>query len=310
MGPTASGKTNLALHTAKLLQDQGIESTIINFDSKQVYKELSILSARPTAEEESDFEHRLYGFCPASKPYSAGQWLQDALPALREALAQNKQPFLIGGTGLYLRCLTEGMSTVPAIPASISQTVHELWMKAGTNGLYAELLALDPLIKSRIDPDNPRRITRAMEVFMATGKSLISWQDNTPPPPFLPEQITTLTLQPEREWLYSRISQRVLTMVKIGALDEVNALTKLSLNPELPAMRTLGVSAFADHLAGNQSLEDAIAQTQQETRRYAKRQYTWIRQQMKDAISLQPDKYEISELARNIKEIMRTASHN
>lgn len=300
MGPTGSGKSALALSVAEYAKKRAIDITIINCDSSQVYRELRTLTARPSEADESRFEHRLYGFLSAAEPCSAGLWLAHAVRAIGECHASGKVPFLVGGTGLYLRCLTEGIADIPPIPESASQLVDNLWKEHGTNGLYAELMKRDPLIKNRIDGQNSRRVMRAFEVWEATGKSLVTWQENTPPGPYHTEQIALHSLQPNREWLYKKINARVLTMVKTGALEEVKALTKLQMDPTLPAMRALGVRAFSQHLGGDLSLEAAIERTQQETRRYAKRQYTWMRHQMADGIALDPSEQSIEEMTECI----------
>jgi tRNA dimethylallyltransferase len=277
-GPTASGKSAAALELAVR-----IGGSVINADSMQVYRELAILTARPSASEMQLAPHRLYGTVPASEAYSAGRFLENAARALAEAEAQGSMPIFVGGTGLYFKALTAGLAAVPDIPPEVRNAWRERAARIGAGGLYAELRSRDPAMAARLRPTDPQRIVRALEVIDATGTSLAEWQEGSAAAPLLaPDTALKLVVAPEREPLYAAIDARFDRMLDRGALHEVRALVLLRLDPTLPAMRAHGVRELAAFLAGESSLETAIEKSKTESRRYAKRQMTWLRRFLQD----------------------------
>jgi tRNA dimethylallyltransferase len=274
-GPTASGKSALALELART--HGGI---VINTDSMQVYRDLRIITARPTPEEEAQVPHRLYGHVDAAVNCSAGMWVADAERALADARAEGGLPIFVGGSGLYFKALTRGLSAVPPIPPEVREAVRAQLDRDGPEVLHEELRTRDPISAERLKPRDRSRIARALEVVEATGRSLTDWHREGLPPLLPPEQVTPIFLAPERDQLYSRIDARFGTMLASGALDEVRRLAARHLDPLLPAMKAHGVPALIRHLAGELSLEEAAAIGQLDTRRYAKRQFTWFRHQL------------------------------
>ena len=269
-GPTASGKSALALAIAR-----AFDGVVINADSMQVYRELRILTARPGPAELALAPHRLYGVLPAAERCSAGRWRRMAEAAAMEVA--DRLLVFTGGTGLYLRALTEGLSDIPPISEEVAEAGAAKLSALGPGGLHAELAALDPVMAERLAPSDSQRIFRAWTVRHSTGRSLADWQA-IPPRDAWP--CLTLILLPPRNALYSACDARFARMVEQGALEEVRALLDLGLDPALPAMRAVGVRELAAVLEGNATLETAVAAAQQATRRYAKRQMTWIRHQM------------------------------
>jgi tRNA dimethylallyltransferase len=276
-GPTASGKSAAALALAARLG-----GTIINADSMQVYRELTVLTARPTPDDEAMAPHRLYGMVPAREAYSAGSWLDDAATAIAEAQSDGRVPVLVGGTGLYFKVLLEGLAPVPDIPAEIRGHWREQAETLGAEGLYRELALLDPAMAMRLRPSDPQRVARALEVIEATGVSLAEWHGGETSPMLSPDGVVRIVVAPEREVVYAQIDARFDRMVEAGAVEEVRALIALHLHPGLPVMRAHGVRELATHLVGAASLEQAVTKAKTETRRYAKRQMTWLRRFMAD----------------------------
>jgi tRNA dimethylallyltransferase len=274
-GPTASGKSALALGLA-----ERAGGTVINTDSMQVYRDLRVLTARPAPDEEARVPHRLYGHVDAAVNFSAGAWLADAAKVLEEARAQNRLPIFIGGSGLYFKALTRGLSAVPPIPAEIREAVRARLDHDGVGALHAELARRDPVSAERLKPRDRTRIARALEVVEATGRSLTDWHREGLPPLLPPGTFAALFLAPEREALYARIDARFDTMLQAGALDEVARLAARGLDPLLPAMKAHGVPALIRHLKGEISLEEAVTIGKADTRHYAKRQFTWFRHQL------------------------------
>jgi len=283
-GPTTSGKSALALDLAETLG-----GTIVNADSMQVYRDLRIITARPKPKEESRVSHRLYGHVDAAENYSVGRWCRDVAQALKEIAAQGRVPILVGGTGLYFRALTAGLSAVPAVPAEIRLQVRTRLASEGVRPLYAELIACDPHAANRLMPNDRSRITRALEVMLATGRSLTDWHREGLPALVDPARAAKVFLTCERKELVARIEARFAGMLEAGALDEVRALAARKLDPLLPAMKAHGVPWLLRHLAGEISLDEAAAGGIMDTRRYAKRQLTWFRNQMKDWTWASPD---------------------
>ncbi|QGZ95891.1 tRNA (adenosine(37)-N6)-dimethylallyltransferase MiaA [Terricaulis silvestris] len=276
MGPTASGKSALALALAERLGGE-----IINADSMQVYRDFRILTARPTQEEEARAPHHLYGRVDAAELYSTGRWLTDALEAITHIRGRNKTPILVGGTGLYFKALTEGLADIPAADPELRAALRERADREGAPALHAELAARDPQTAARLEPNDVPRILRAIEVLETTGESIAAFQANTTPA-LAADEWRGLALAPDREALYATINTRFGVMLEQGALDEARAFAARGLDPALPAMKAHGNPALAAHLRGEMSLADAAEIGKRDTRRYAKRQFTWIANQMPD----------------------------
>ena len=322
-GPTASGKSALALALA-----ESLGGTIINADSMQVYRDLRIITARPTAEEEARVPHRLYGHVDAGESYSTGRWCVEASAALREAQSAGRVPIVVGGTGLYFKALTHGLAAIPAIPADVRARVRKRLREEGPAALHAELEARDPQMARRLMPRDRTRVARALEVVTATGRSLADWQRDgmrgaakaglrpaptdpppmdvgaglkpapTDPPPIdvaaglkgAPTEAVRVFLCVERAELYARIDARFERMLGSGALAEVQALRSRSLDPALPAMKAHGVPWLLRHLAGEIDLEAAVEAAKRDTRRYSKRQVTWFRHQLPEWRFVAPER--------------------
>lgn len=278
-GPTASGKSALALRMAI---ETGAE--IVGADSMQLYAGLPILTAAPSAEEMAQVPHHLVGAVDASDAWSVGRWLDAALAALADIATRGRPAVVVGGTGLYFAALTRGLADIPAAPRCDSESLyHDL----GEARFRETLRALDPAVEARIEARDRQRLIRAHAVAIHTGRALSDWQaDTTPALP--PGSWRALVVEPPREVVYERCDARFIAMVKSGALDEVAAMAARNLDPQLPALKAVGYRELAAHLAGELSLEEAITRGQQETRRYAKRQLTWLRGQTPDWERLAP----------------------
>jgi tRNA dimethylallyltransferase len=283
-GPTASGKSQLALELA-----QKTGGVVINADSMQVYRDLRVLTARPTPEEEAAAPHRLYGHVDAAINFSAGAFLTDAAKALEEARAQRRVPIFVGGTGLYFKALTRGLSAVPQVPPDIREGVRARLERDGVEALHAELAKRDPASAERLKPRDRTRVARALEVVEATGRSLSDWHREGLPPILPPGAFTALFLAPERDALYARIDARFDAMLKSGALEEVAALAARKLDPLLPAMKAHGMPTLIRHLRGELTLEEAATIGRADTRHYAKRQFTWFRHQLPEFEWIKPE---------------------
>jgi tRNA dimethylallyltransferase len=269
-GPTASGKSALALRLA-----EQIGGVIVNADSAQIYRDLPILSAAPGPDELRRAEHRLYGVLDGSQPCSAADWALMARGEIADVHASGRMPVLVGGTGLYLRTLLDGIAPVPPIDPEVRRRI-----RAGTlEENRARLAALDPEAASRLKPADTARIARALEVVLSSGRPLAEWQMRREGGIGGRITLQPLVLLPPRGWLYRRCDERFATMVGQGAAEEVAALLARKLDPELPVMRGIGVREIAAWLHGELTREEAIAAGQQATRRYAKRQYTWFAHQ-------------------------------
>lgn len=271
-GPTASGKTKLAISLAR---KHGGE--IINADAMQCYRDLDVLTARPDAEEQAAAPHHLFGHVDAADRYSAGLWAKDAMAKVADLNAADKVPVLVGGTGLYLMALTEGLSDIPPIPDKHRDKARRM-AETDQPAAFALLSAHDPVVAARIDANDRQRTARALEVFFATGKPLSSFHGQAAPL-LAPGSWVGVTITPPRDTLYERINARVDLMMKHGALDEARRLWERKLDEALPAMRAHGMPGFSDYFAGRMSLVDAVDRCKRDTRRYAKRQMTWIAHQ-------------------------------
>ena len=273
-GPTASGKSALALELG-----EAFGGVIINADAMQVYRELEILTARPDAAALARVPHRLYGVLPGAAACSAGRWREMALAEVAAALAAGRLPIVVGGTGLYLRALARGLAPLPPVPAALRRAARQRHRELGGAAFHAALAARDPVTAARLDPGDSQRLIRAWEVLEATGRPLAAWQAEDPGagPPY---RFLCVALRPPREALYAACDRRFLAMIEAGALEEVRALLALGLDPALPVMKALGVADLAAHLNAALPLESAVARARQATRRYAKRQMTWLRTQL------------------------------
>jgi tRNA dimethylallyltransferase len=269
-GPTASGKSALALRLAE--QNHGV---IVNADSTQIYRDLPILSAAPGPDETARAEHRLYGALDGSQPCSAADWAAMAKRELSDVHKSGRLPILVGGTGLYLRTLLEGIAPIPAIDPDVRRSIRA----ASVAENRARLQELDPEAAERLKPADTTRVARALEVVLSTGRTLSEWQEQREGGIAGDIELRPVILLPPREWLYRRCDDRFALMVEQGAADEVRSLVARGLDPELPVMRAIGVREIAAWLSGDVSKDDAIAAGQQATRHYAKRQYTWFAHQ-------------------------------
>jgi tRNA dimethylallyltransferase len=274
-GPTASGKSAVALELARALG-----GAVINADSMQVYAELPVLTAQPDAAVRASVPHRLYGVVSARDICSAARWAEMAWRCIAETVGEGHLPIVVGGTGLYLRTLMGGIAPVPAIAPEARDRARALVRDLGPRAVHDRLARRDPATAARITPTDRQRLARAWEVLEATGRPLRDWQAEAPASGRPGYRFTAVVLAPERKALHAAIDGRFSRMVTVGALDEVRALDALSLPPDAPARKALGLRELAAHLAGRCSLADAVAAAQQATRRYAKRQDTWFRHQV------------------------------
>ena len=269
-GPTASGKSALALELAQ--QSGGV---IVNADSAQIYRDLPILSAAPDSDEIARVEHRLYGVLDGEQPCSAADWAAMAQREIADVHASGRMPILVGGTGLYLRTLLDGIAPVPSIDPGIRSEVRQAPVEANR----ARLQQIDPEAAARLKPADTTRIARALEVVLSAGRTLAEWQSEREGGIGDEIALRLLILLPPRDWLYERCDRRLEAMVDGGAAEEVQALLDRNLSPDLPVMRAIGVREIAAWLAGELRREEAVAAGRQATRRYAKRQYTWFAHQ-------------------------------
>lgn len=275
MGPTGSGKSAMALAIARTRP-----TVIINADAMQMVSTLRVLTARPTEEEERQAEHALYGVLAAAEPTSVAVWLKLVKPVISQALAEGKLPLLVGGTGMYVKALMEGLAEVPPVPEEVRARVRATPRAA----LHALLVEKDPLMAAQLKPGDTQRLLRALEVVEATGISLAIWQKQASKQIFPDAEFTRFFVDIPRDTVYTKINQRFEKMMENGAVAEVEALLAQNLPPDTPILRAHGVPEIAAMLAGTMTPAEAIAQGQQHTRNYAKRQMTWIRNQMPDAI--------------------------
>jgi len=277
-GPTASGKSALAVELA-----QKFAGAVINADSMQVYDTLRVLTARPSDEDMQGVPHYLYGYVPAGQAYSTGAWLRDVVALLPQLQAQGKVPVFVGGTGLYFRALTGGLSDMPPIPEEIRRKLRLQLLQVGPEALHAQLLQVDSAIAESLNPQDGQRIVRALEVFESTGRSIGHFQDRAGPVIIDPARAKKIIVLPDRAILHQRINGRFAKMLAAGAEDEVKALLALELPPEMPVMKAIGVSQIAAMLRGEMTREDVLEAGAAATRQYAKRQMTWFRNQMDDS---------------------------
>ncbi len=280
-GPTASGKSALAIDAAKKFN--GI---VINADSMQVYRELRILTARPTPEDETTVPHRLYGVLPAAESCSVGKWLDLALAEIEKAHQSQSLPIIVGGTGLYLKALLEGLPAIPDIPAAVREEVKALHHRWGGEKFREELAKRDPVSAERIVATDTQRLIRAFEVVQATDRPLSDWQNDETVAPLKGAKHAVIVVRPPRDRLYALIEARFDDMIASGALEEAAGLDALGLPADQPAMKAVGVPEVLSHLRGEIPLETAVLQAKQASRNYAKRQLTWFRNQIEQNYTL------------------------
>jgi len=275
-GPTASGKSAVALELARATGGE-----IVGADSMQLYADLRVLTARPTQEDEATAPHHLFGVADAAEAWSVGRWLAAALPVLEVIAARGRPAIVVGGTGLYFRALTQGLAAIPPVPPEVRARILADYDALGEAAFRDRLAAIDPAAEARIAPADRQRLTRALEVFAASGRTVTAWQaDTTAPLPRAAWRGVVLTVP--RAELYARVEARLEAMAAAGALAEVEALMARGLDSRLPAMKALGVASFAAQLAGRLTPVEALAAAKAETRRYAKRQIAWFNTQAAD----------------------------
>jgi len=274
-GPTGSGKSALALDLA-----ERIGGAIVNADSMQQYRDLRIITARPTLADHRRAPHYLYGHLPAEKPGSVGQWLRQATRVIDEIRSQERTPIVVGGTGLYLRALLRGIADVPDVPSEIRVATTERFDELGVPGFHQDLARRDPEQAAILEPGDRQRLIRAAEVLEATGKSLLYWRAQPRQHAVLPEPIAGIALIPPRAALHRRIELRLQTMIDAGAFDELEALRAKDLRADLPLMKAVAVPELMAHLDGKLDLTTAVDRAAAKTRQFAKRQMTWLRHQL------------------------------
>ena len=274
-GPTASGKSDLAVRLAVAIQAQGRAAVVINADSAQVYADLAVLSARPSGEEMQNVPHRLFGTWDGSMACSAADWAKAAKSEIESAVAAGAVPILVGGTGLYLRTLLDGIAPVPSIDPDVRRWARQLSLEEARTALQQE----DPEAAARLNPNDTTRIVRALEVARSTGRTLAEWQAAKVGGIGGSVELHAAVLLPDRAWLYERCDRRFGLMLEQGAIAEVEALLARQLDPALPVMRAIGVPEISAFLRGEMTLTSVLERGAQATRNYAKRQYTWFRNQ-------------------------------
>lgn len=275
-GPTASGKSRLAMETAR-----ATGAVIVNADSQQLYADLRVLSARPSVEDEAVIAHRLYGVADAADAWSVGRWSRAVMEVLAELKAEGRPALLVGGTGLYFSALTKGLAEIPPVRLEVRDAVQAEFDAEGEAAFRRRLAEVDPAAEAAVFPGDRQRLVRALSVYRASGRPLSAWKADTRPL-LTPGSYDALVVEPPRDRLYASCEARVDGMMAQGALEEVRALTARGLAPDLPAMKAVGVRELAAHLAGELSFDAAVAAVKQSTRNYAKRQLTWFRNQQGD----------------------------
>jgi tRNA dimethylallyltransferase len=284
-GPTASGKSALALALAEKLR-----GVVINADSMQVYRDLRVITARPSAKEEALVPHRLYGRIDAAENYSVGRWRKEAAATIEATKRYGRAAIVVGGTGLYFNALIRGLSAVPPIPDEIREDVRARLESEGINKLHTELMQRDPAAAARLMPGDRARITRALEVVLATGRSLLAWHEEGNAASVDAARAAKIFLAPDRDALLQRVDQRFDDMMASGATEEVQALAARELDPNLPAMKAHGVPWLIRHFRGEIDLAEAVEGAKRDTRQYTKRQATWFRNQLPEFAWVKPDK--------------------
>jgi tRNA dimethylallyltransferase len=281
-GPTASGKSSLALKTA-----EQFHGAVINCDSMQVYRELRVITARPSAQEENMMPHYLYGVMSAAERCSVGRWLELAVTAIDDVRKAGRLPVIVGGTGMYLKALMEGLAPIPDVPEEAVRAAETVYQDLGGEAFRSQLAAIDSEAANKLPAGDRQRLVRAWAVVEATGRTLGEWQRSVPKTPAVDGEFQVVLMCPERDVLYRRCDARFLQMINSGALEEVRSILDMKLPSELPAMRALGVPELIQFLTDNLTLEEATSKAQQATRNFAKRQLTWFRHQIVPDMTLE-----------------------
>ena len=281
-GPTASGKSNFAVKIAKKINGE-----IINADSMQVYKKLKILTAKPNLKDKKGIKHHLYGLIDLDKKFSTGDWLKKVIKKIKEIKKRKKIPILVGGTGLYFQSLINGLVKTPEIPIKFRNKIRTIHKKEGQKKFYKKLLQIDPKVKLKFDPNDSQRSIRAFEIKSFTNVSMYDWLDKTTSV-FKENEFLKLYINVERQELIKRINERVLLMVKKGAIREVQKFISLKIKKDQTVNKVIGIDELTQYLKNKINLEQAIELISIKTRQYAKRQATWARTRMTtwDKISL------------------------
>ncbi|MDB2414829.1 tRNA (adenosine(37)-N6)-dimethylallyltransferase MiaA [Rickettsiales bacterium] len=283
-GPTASGKTAISIEVAKHYGN----FEIINCDSKQFYKEMPIITAQPTKQERGDIPHHLFGVLSMKDSCSVTDWLDMALPIIKDVQKRGKVPLIVGGTGMYIKSLMHGLSPIPDIDPDIRRKVREMSLSQGSQAVYEKLKELDPQTAAKLNPGDSQRVSRAYEVILQTGKSLSYWHSLENKMPYPEAEFLLFFVTPNRDWVYQRCNERFDQMIKQGVIEEIAALGDEDFDNELPSVRSHGVREMKAYINGQVSLEEAIKQSQTNTRKYVKRQFTWFNNQMDEAITINP----------------------
>ncbi|MFZ5427493.1 MAG: tRNA (adenosine(37)-N6)-dimethylallyltransferase MiaA [Thermodesulfobacteriota bacterium] len=270
LGPTGAGKTEAALALA-----DAFNGAVVNFDSRQVYREIPVTTAQPSPEERARCPHLLYGFLQCSETISAGTYAEMAAKTVTEVMNQGMTPILVGGTGLYLRALLDGMAPIPDVPAEIREKVFADWDELGPIAMHERLAETDPVYAAKIHPNDRQRVTRALEVIEATGKTFSQWHAATAK--VLDVPCLRLGIAMEKAELHGRLARRIEAMLEAGAIEEVRQALKACPEPDAPGLSGIGCAELAAHLRGALSLEDAKTLWLANTKAYAKRQMTWFR---------------------------------
>ena len=291
-GPTASGKSALAIAIAKR-----VGGLVINADSMQVYSDLRIITARPTPEDEQSVSHALFGTVDGATNHSVSLWLADAETMIGRARLAGSIPIFVGGTGLYFKALTQGLSEIPQVPQGVRTAMRHWALERDPHDLHRELANRDPLTAAKLRPSDPQRVLRALEVFEATGRSLSAFQSRRSPPLVAVAKTIAIAIAPERDKLRTVIEQRFDAMMAAGALEEVRHLSDRDLDTTLPVMRAHGVPPLLAHIRDGLPLEDAVAEGKAATRRYVKRQGTFTQNQLPAFRAVLPDQAEAELLA-------------
>ena len=286
-GPTASGKSKLAIKLSKALNGE-----IVNADSMQVYKELKILTSRPSPSDVKKIKHHLYGFISVKKNFSTGAWLNIATKKIKSILMKRKIPILVGGTGLYFKALVDGLVQIPDIPILLKEKIRKYHKKIGQEKFYNELLKLDPKVKNFIPKSDSQRSIRAHEVKKFTKKSLYDWIKNTKPT-FDPNLFKNFFIQPSKDFLLQQINLRTNKMFKQGVKQEVKEFLKLRIRPDLSANKVIGLQEIKDYLVEKLTLPEVKNLIQIRTRQYVKRQFTWARGKMSSWKIINPKNYKV-----------------
>ena len=281
-GPTASGKSNFSIKLAKKVNGE-----IVNADSMQVYKELKILSARPSPKEYQKIKHHLYGFHSVKKNFSTGDWLKIAIKKVKEINKRKKIPIFVGGTGLYFKALTDGLVNIPNIPIRYRNNIRDLQKKLGQQKFYQKLIKLDPSSKENINPTDTQRSIRAYEVMQFTKKPLQDWFQNTKSY-FNKDDFFKIYIDYPREELIQRIGKRVEKMIKLGAVQEVRKFVKLKVRKDKSVNKAIGINEIKEYLKEKKDMSDVIEKISIKTRQYAKKQSTWARGNMKSWLKFHP----------------------